>query len=111
EVLLSRINEIFLRACADYLQISTPIVHSCAVPGHADPTCRLLQICQHFDAEKYLSGPAAKSYLDVEAFELAKVQIEWMSYSTYPATPSNPENYPASIVDALFWLPSDRIFK
>lgn len=110
EVLLSRINEIFLRACADYLQIDTPFAHSCDVPGDADPTGRLLQICQHFGADNYLSGSAAKSYLDVGVFERAKVQVEWMSYPDYPATSSNPENCPASIIDALFWLPVDRVF-
>jgi hypothetical protein len=35
-------------------------------------------------ATRYLSGPAAKSYLDVSLFQQAGIEVEWMDYTGYP---------------------------
>ncbi len=48
------------------------------IPG--DRSERLLKICQHFDAERYLSGDAAKDYLDVALFERYGIKVEWQEY-------------------------------
>lgn len=45
---------------------------------------RLLQICKALDADCYLSGPAAKDYIDEKQFEDAGVTLEWKSYHGYP---------------------------
>jgi hypothetical protein len=41
---------------------------------------RLLDLCLHFGATRYLSGDAAQNYLDVESFARCRIQIEWQSY-------------------------------
>lgn len=47
---------------------------------------RLLKMCSHFGATRYLSGNAAQSYLDVELFARHGVEVVWQSYQhpTYP---------------------------
>jgi hypothetical protein len=47
---------------------------------------RLLNMCLHFGARRYLSGSAAQSYLDVELFARRGVEVVWQSYQhpTYP---------------------------
>jgi WbqC-like protein family len=46
----------------------------------------LLQCCLHFGATRYLSGTAAKSYLDVDLLARHGVEVLWQDYShpTYP---------------------------
>ena len=63
-----------------------------------------LSICQSLDANRYLSGPAAKSYLKTEIFEEAGILVEWMDYSGYqPYNQVWPGFEPAvSIVDLIF---------
>jgi hypothetical protein len=41
---------------------------------------RLLKICQRFDATRYLSGNAARSYLDVDLFRRHGIVVEWQEY-------------------------------
>ncbi len=45
---------------------------------------RLLGLCKDLAATTYLSGPAAKDYLDEELFRKEGVAVEWMDYSGYP---------------------------
>lgn len=47
---------------------------------------RLLNICLHYGARRYLSGNAAQSYLDVELFAQHGVEVVWQNYQhpTYP---------------------------
>ncbi len=47
---------------------------------------RLIALCQHFGADTYLSGNAAKSYLDIGAFAAAGISVEWQNYS-HPVYP------------------------
>lgn len=41
---------------------------------------RLLEICRHFGADRYLSGNAAQSYLEVELFAAEGIQVEWQNF-------------------------------
>jgi len=52
----------------------------------AERSERLVAICRHFGASRYVSGDAAQSYLDVPLFERAGIQVEWQQYGhpTYP---------------------------
>jgi hypothetical protein len=47
---------------------------------------RLVNMCRHFGATKYLSGEAAKDYLDIQLFQQHGVRVEWQQYvhPTYP---------------------------
>jgi hypothetical protein len=48
------------------------------VPGERSE--RLLNLCLHFGAKRYLSGNAAQSYLDVEAFTRQGIEVVWQNY-------------------------------
>jgi hypothetical protein len=41
---------------------------------------RLLKLCQHFGATRYLSGSAARDYLDVELFDRHGIEVAWQDY-------------------------------
>jgi WbqC-like protein family len=51
---------------------------SLAIAG--DQSGRLLNICRHFGADRYLSGSAARAYLDVELFERNGIEVLWHDY-------------------------------
>ena len=83
--LLTEINELFLRTIAGILGITTPILRANIVPRTAtDPTERLLEICQARGATTYISGPAAKAYLNPVMFKEAGVDLCFANYSGYP---------------------------
>jgi hypothetical protein len=41
---------------------------------------RLLDLCLHFGASRYLTGDAAESYLDVDLFARHNVEVRWQNY-------------------------------
>lgn len=91
ETLLSAVNTSLLRRLARRLLIESPIVNCTElVPREellaASPSQRLLDLCRIAGASRYLSGPAAKDYLDVDLFAAAGIDVEWMRYD-YPDYP------------------------
>ena len=64
---------------------------------------RLLSLLQQIGATRYISGPAAKAYLDVEAYAKAGITVLWKDYSTYPPYPQPHGDFASdvSIVDTL----------
>lgn len=64
-----------------------PTIHRSSELGiGGDKSERLLNLCRHFGANRYLSGDAAKDYLDVDLFTRHGVAVEWQSFQhpTYP---------------------------
>jgi hypothetical protein len=80
---LSEVNYLFLRNLCDLLGITTPLTWSMDYEVGEGKNERLISICQQAGATHYLSGPAAKDYVDESAFQAAGVQVEWMDYSHY----------------------------
>lgn len=80
---LSRINEIFIREISEILGIETTI-RRCESLGMVDgKNERLIDLCDKVGADIYLSGPAARSYLDESLFAEAGIRVEWLDYSGY----------------------------
>ena len=52
----------------------------------------------------YLSGPAAKDYIDEELFKKANIELEWMDYSGYPEYTQlfPPFEHGVTILDLIF---------
>ena len=101
---LSEINEHFLRTIAALLDIATSIVPAAIVPRSCqDPTERLLEICRARGASAYVTGPAARAYLDETAFGKAGIALFYADYAGYPAYPQGcrPFEHGVSIVDLL----------
>jgi hypothetical protein len=109
EVMLSIVNEELLRRLADYLCINTLLSRtSDYVPAEAlddlDRTQRIILLCKTVGATRYLTGPAARAYLDESAMACAGVTVEWMDYGgyqTYPQLWGGFEPH-VSIVDLIF---------
>jgi hypothetical protein len=70
---------------------------------------RLLALLKLAGATRYVSGPAARDYLDESAFRAAGVEVAWKSYSGYPEYPQffPPFEHRVSVVDLLFQAGAD----
>jgi WbqC-like protein family len=66
--------------------IAPRVVRSSELGIHGERSDRLLRICQHFAAATYLSGDAARDYLDVALFERHRIAVEWQQF-THPVYP------------------------
>lgn len=104
ETHLSQINRRFLDAICAVLGIRTEFRWSWDFEPEENPSRRLLSICEALAATEYLSGPAAKSYLDLELFERAGVAVRWMDYSGYSEYQQlwGEFEHGVSVVDLLF---------
>lgn len=85
--LLSTLNWRLTEEVCGYLGITTPIIWSMSYACEGSKTDKVLALCQAAGADEYLSGPAAKAYLDIDKMESAGVGVEWKDYSGYPDYP------------------------
>jgi hypothetical protein len=82
---LSEFNHHVIKQISEHiLNIQTTFVDDRKFGATERNQGRLLQILKELDADYYLSGPAAKAYIDEDEFRKAGVEIEWKSYSGYP---------------------------
>jgi len=70
----------------------------------------LIDLLTRVGATKYLSGPAAKDYIQPELFDQAGIELEYIEYD-YPAYPQfyPPFDPQVSIIDLLFMTGSDAL--
>lgn len=107
---LSAVNRHLLEALCERLEITTPLVNSDIVPRTAvTPTDRLIEICKALNATTYLSGPAAKSYIDSADFKAAGIELRYANYSGYPTYDQDchPFEHGVSIIDLLMAVGPD----
>ncbi|NLW48419.1 MAG: WbqC family protein [Firmicutes bacterium] len=105
EQFLSQINYKFIKLICEILKISTRISWSMDYGvNESDRSLRLLRLCQEAGAGHYLSGPAAKAYLNESVFEQQGVTISYMDYSDYKEYPQlfGPFEHGVTILDLLF---------
>jgi hypothetical protein len=109
ECQLSAINRRFLEGVRDLLGIRTLLTTSSDYAASGQRTDRLLEICEAAHATCYLSGPAARTYLDEARFRRAGVEVEWMSYEGYPEYPQlhGPFAHGVSVLDLLLNVGED----
>ncbi|MCP5540645.1 MAG: WbqC family protein [Akkermansiaceae bacterium] len=106
---LSEVNEYFLRLICRLLGIGTKMTQSSEFDLADDRNERLLSICRQAGATTYLSGPAAKDYLDVDRFHEAGIEVEWMTYEGYPEYPQlhGPFEHAVSVLDLILNVGDD----
>ena len=80
---LSRVNHKFLQAICEILSIETTLTRLFEADSAPDATDRLLQLCTQAGAHEYVSGPAARGYLDDRRFLDAGISVSWMNYDGY----------------------------
>lgn len=100
---LSCINRIFIDAVCQALNISTQIAVAETLDTE-DKNDRVVRLCQSRGASRYLSGPAAKTYIDPARFAQAGIAIDYMDYSHYSPYPQlhEPFDSAVSVLDLLF---------
>ena len=86
-----------------WLGLMRPTFRASAVGVGGKQSERLLALCQHVGARRYLSGDAAKDYLDTELFARHGIEVEWQDY-LHPVYPQQHGAFVPylSIVDLLF---------
>lgn len=101
---LTDVNELFAREIAGLLGLRTRIVRDTAYPVDGVKTERLLAIARAAGADRYLSGPSARVYLDEGQLAAGGVTTEWMSYDGYPEYLQLHGNFEhaVSVLDLLF---------
>lgn len=101
---LSELNRDLLRAVCDYLGIGTMITDSSQYTLVGGKTERLADICRQVGATEYISGPAARDYVDPSVFERMGIGLTWFDYSGYPVYPQlwGEFTHGVSILDLLF---------
>ncbi|HEX8038838.1 MAG TPA: WbqC family protein [Chryseosolibacter sp.] len=101
---LSIINFNFIKLINLLLKIETPIHWSMDFDPPSGKTERLVHISKCLKASEYISGPAAKNYLDLKQFEENHIKVTWVDYSNYPVYRQlyEPFDHHVSIIDLLF---------
>lgn len=71
---------------AEWFGIERELVRSSALNIQGERSERLLALCEWFGCDRYLSGNAAKDYLEVERFGARGITVEWQDFvhPTYP---------------------------
>lgn len=88
----------------------TKFIRSSSLGISGTKTDRILQILQALGATHYISGPAAKRYLQEDKLSNVGISIEYMTYD-YPNYPQlhPPCDFQVSILDLLFMTGADSL--
>jgi len=104
ERMLSRVNRLFLEGIGNILGLKTTLKWSSDFPTGEGRTERLVDLCRATGAGRYISGPAARSYLQPDLFEQAGVELIFKSYDGYPEYSQQhaPFTHGVTVLDLLF---------
>ncbi|SMB89440.1 WbqC-like family protein [Hymenobacter roseosalivarius DSM 11622] len=80
---ISEINYHFISRISDRLGITTKLSWSQEYGLIEGKTERLVDLVQKAGGTEYISGPAAKDYLDESLFDAAGIKVTWADYSGY----------------------------
>ena len=103
---LSEINYLFIKGICSFLDVDTKLSWSMDYNLGVGKTERLVKLVQDAGGSTYLSGPAAKDYIDENCFKTSGISLEWMDYNGYPEYPQMGSvfEHGVSILDMLFNL-------
>jgi hypothetical protein len=102
---LSRLNQSLITHIAhDFLGLATSFDDAARYGAQGRRLERLLDLVARTGATSYLSGPAARDYIDPRRFADIGVELRWQDYSGYPEYPQRfpPFEHGVSILDLLF---------
>ncbi|MBW4710816.1 WbqC family protein [Roseobacter sp. YSTF-M11] len=84
---LSELNRRFIEEICGYLGINTVISTSRDYDLIDGKTERLADLSVKAGATEYVSGPAAKDYVEADVFDQYGVKLSWFDYDGYPQYP------------------------
>lgn len=101
---LSEINQYFIVAIAEFLGLPTIFHNSSDFSLAEGRNERLIGLAKNVGANVYISGPAAKSYVEERQFADSGITVRWFDYSGYPQYPQLYGEFVhgVSILDLLF---------
>lgn len=83
EARLSEINFAFISAICQLLKITTKVSWSMDYELSGDKSERLALLCSQAGGSLYVSGPAARAYLDESAFARLGIDVRYVNYAGY----------------------------
>lgn len=106
---ISIINYKLIKIVCEVLGIRTKISWSSDYNLIEGKVERLVDLLKQSGGVEYISGPAAKVYLDESLFEEANIKITWMDYSGYPEYEQQfpPFDHGVTVLDLIFNTGSD----
>lgn len=101
---LSKLNRRLIEAICSYLSINTAITNSWDYNLAEGKSDRLADLCLQAKGTEYVSGPAAKGYLEEGAFSDRGLDLTWFDYANYPSYPQlwGEFTHGVTILDLLF---------
>ena len=102
---LSELNQTLIKRIShEILNISTVFADSREYNLIHRKQERVLELLAKSGAERYISGPSAKAYIDENRFNDIGIEIIWKDYSNYPEYPQThpPFEHGVTILDLLF---------
>jgi hypothetical protein len=84
---ISKLNRRFIEAICFYFGIKTVISNSYDYKLQGGKTERLADLCVQAGGTEYISGPAAKDYIDENVFSDLGIKLTWFDYAGYPEYP------------------------
>ena len=102
--LLSDLNRALIKLICDYLEIKTKISNSWDYELVYGKTERVAGLTFQAGGTEYVSGPAAKGYVDEQVLNDAGLELRWFDYDNYPEYPQlwGDFEHGVSILDLLF---------
>ncbi|OPG12441.1 WbqC family protein [Microbispora sp. GKU 823] len=101
---LSEINRHFLEGLCPLLGIRANLSRAESYGATGSKTERLVDLCRKAGAGHYVTGPAARAYLDESLFRQEGIEVEWFDYSGYPEYPQlhPPFDHRVTVLDLIF---------
>lgn len=101
---LSELNLELIKAVCGYLNIPTKISRSSEYLLPGGKTERLAELTAQAGGTEYISGPAAKDYIEERCFLDRGIKLTWFDYSGYPEYPQlwGEFTHGVTILDLLF---------
>ncbi len=106
---LTEINKLFLETICGFLTIKTTFVEDNQLQLQDERNERLLSICLQLGATRYISGPSARAYLNIQLFADAGVDVKFLDFGGYPRYPQlfGEFVHEVSVLDLLFNVGAD----
>ena len=101
---LSHLNQFLIKKLSELLCIHTEFSNSTEYDLVAGKNEKIISIVKQLNGTHYITGPAAKSYIQPHLFREEGIEIEFMDYSHYPTydQPWGIFSHNVSILDVLF---------
>ena len=100
---LSNLNIYLTKLICNTLGIKTKFINSLDLNCKGEKDDKVINICKKLDADYYLSGPAAKNYINPQKFKDEKIVLDYIDYE-YPEYNQmhKPFSHFVTILDLIF---------